>query len=71
MEEELVIFNTIVSSHMYPENPEGGTQLFVGSKNMGYISDTAKESNSQPVPSQVQADPTRPPWRPYIFKLRI
>ena len=35
-------FNTIfVSSHMYPENPEG-TQVIVGSKNMGYISDTAR-----------------------------
>ena len=30
------IFNTIfVSSHMYPENPEG-TQVIVGSMNMGY-----------------------------------
>ena len=26
---------------MYPENPEG-TQVIVGSKNMGYISDTAR-----------------------------
>ena len=35
-------FNTIfVSSYMYPENPEG-TQVIVGSKNMGYISDTAR-----------------------------
>ena len=34
--------NTIfVSSHMYPEKPEG-TQVIVGSKNMGYISDTAR-----------------------------
>ena len=34
--------NTIfVSSHMYPENPEG-TQVIVGSMNMGYISDTAR-----------------------------
>ena len=30
-----------VSSHMYPENPEG-TQVIVGSMNMGYISDTAR-----------------------------
>ena len=30
-------FNTIfVSSHMHPENPEG-TQVIVGSMNMGYI----------------------------------
>ena len=35
-------FNTIfVSSHMYPDNPEG-TQVIVGSMNMGYISDTAR-----------------------------
>ena len=35
-------FNTIfVSSHMYPENPEG-TQVIVGSMNMGYISATAR-----------------------------
>ena len=35
-------FNTIfVSSHMYPENPEG-TQVIVCSMNMGYISDTAR-----------------------------
>ena len=34
--------NTIfVSSHMYPENQEG-TQVIVGSINMEYISDTAK-----------------------------
>ena len=30
-----------VSSHMYPENQEG-TQVIVGSMNMGYISDTAR-----------------------------
>ena len=29
-----------MSSHVYPENPEG-TQVIVGSMNMGYISDTA------------------------------
>ena len=34
--------NTIfVSSHMYPEYPEG-TQIIVGSMNMGYIFDTAR-----------------------------
>ena len=39
---ESFFFNTIfVSSHMYPENPEG-TQVIVGSINMGYISDTAR-----------------------------
>ena len=38
----LCVFNTMfVSSHMYPENPEG-TQVIVGSMNMGYISDTAR-----------------------------
>ena len=38
----IYFFNTIfVSSHMYPENPEG-TQVIVGSMNMGYISDTAR-----------------------------
>ena len=38
----LTFFYTIfVSSHMYPENPEG-TQVIVGSMNMGYISDTAR-----------------------------
>ena len=37
-----IVFNTIfVSSHMYPENPEG-TQVIVGSMNMGYISNTAR-----------------------------
>ena len=39
---KLFFFNTVfVSSHMYPENPEG-TQVIVGSMNMGYISDTAR-----------------------------
>ena len=38
----VVFSNTIfVSSHMYPENPEG-TQVTVGSMNMRYISDTAR-----------------------------
>ena len=33
----IIFLNTIfVSSHMYPENPEG-TQVVVGSMNMGYI----------------------------------
>ena len=39
---DVFFFNTIfVSSHMYLENPEG-TQVIVGSMNMGYISDTAR-----------------------------
>ena len=38
----IYFFNTIfVSSHMYPENPEG-TQVIVDSMNMGYLSDTAR-----------------------------
>ena len=38
----ILFLNTIfVSSLMYPENPEG-TQVIVGSKNMGNISDTAR-----------------------------
>ena len=38
----IFFFNTIfVSSHIYPENPKG-TQVIVGSMNMGYISDTAR-----------------------------
>ena len=38
----LFFFNTIfVSSHMYPENRKG-TQVIVGSMNIGYISDTAR-----------------------------
>ena len=42
VEMTLLVFNTIfVSSHMYPENPEG-TQVIVGSMNMGYISDSVR-----------------------------
>ena len=38
----ILFLNTIfVSSHMYPKNPEG-TQVILGSMNMGYISDTAR-----------------------------
>ena len=51
------VFNTVfVSSHMYPENPEG-TQVIEGSMNMGYISDTARNrthnlfrSKREPIP---------------------
>ena len=51
-------FNTIFvsSHHMYPENPEG-TQVIVGSMNMGYISDTVRNrthnllrSKREPIP---------------------
>ena len=57
-------FNTIfVSSHMHPENPEG-TQVIVCSMNMGYrYIRRCQELNSQPVPSQAGADPTRPEWQ--------
>ena len=55
----LFFYTIFVSSHMYPENPEG-TQVIVGSMNMGYISDTARNRMSQPVPSQAGADTTRP-----------
>ena len=46
---------------MYPENHED-TQVIVGSMNMGYIIlyiRHCQESNSQPVPSQMGADPTK------------
>ena len=33
---------------MYPENPEGA-QAVVDSMKVGYVSDTARDSNSQPV----------------------
>ena len=59
-----MFFNAIfVSIHMCPENPEG-TQVILGSINMGYVSDTARnQTDIEPVPSQVRADPTRPQWR--------
>ena len=39
---KIPFLNTIfVLSHMYPENLEG-TQVIVGSMNMGYLSDTAR-----------------------------
>ena len=47
---------------MYPENPEG-TQVIVGSMNNvehGIYILHCHESNSEPVPSKVGADPTRP-----------
>ena len=46
---QLIFFsNTIfVSSHMYPENPEG-TQVIVGSMNMGYISNTTRNRTHNP-----------------------
>ena len=62
---ELVFFSFLkpffVSSHMYPENPEG-TRVILGSMNMWYIRH-CQESNSQPVLSQVRADSTRPQYR--------
>ena len=38
---EVFLNTNFVSSHMYPENPEG-TQVIVGSMNMGYIFDTVR-----------------------------
>ena len=45
---------------MYPENPEG-TQVIVGSMNMGYILyiRQCQELNLRPVPSQAGADAIR------------
>ena len=53
-----------VASHMYPANPEE-IKVIVGSMNMGYkiYIRHCQEPNSQPVPSQVRADSTRPQWR--------
>ena len=34
-------YTVFVSCHMYPENPKR-TQVIIGSMNMGYISDTAR-----------------------------
>ena len=51
-----------VSSHIYPENLER-TQVIVGSMNMVIYIRHCQESNSQPVPSQAGADPTRPQWQ--------
>ena len=45
---------------MYPENPEG-TQVNVGSMNMGYISDTARNQTHNLL-SQAGADTTMPQW---------
>ena len=68
----LQFFNTIfVSSHMYPENPEE-TQVIVGSMNMGYISDTARNrTHNLFVPSQAGADTTMPQWRSKINEYYI
>ena len=58
----LDVFNTIfVLNHMFPGNSEG-TRIIVGSIwtwDMIYIR-LCRDSNSQPVPSQVRADSTRP-----------
>ena len=48
---------------MYQENPEG-TQVILGSMNIGYISDTAmNRTHNLAVPSQAGADPTIPQLR--------
>ena len=69
--------------HMFPENPEG-TQLIVGSMNMGRWSVAAnytttdmiyirhcQESNSQSIHSQASADSTWPKWRIYCWSSNI
>ena len=63
-------FNTtFVSSYMYPENPVG-THVIVGSLNEhGIYIRHCQESNSQPVPSQAGADPTRPQWQTLALPL--
>ena len=56
--------NTIfVSSRMYPENLEG-TQVIVGSMNIGYIYDTARNRTHNL--SQAGADPSRPQRWPLL-----
>ena len=60
---------------MYPENPEG-TQVIVGSMNMGYISDTARNRTHnlfrpkrESIPlghSDGENDPIRDKLRPII-----
>ena len=49
-----------------------GTQVIVGSMNMGYILFIrhCQESNSLPVPFQVGADPIRPQWRTFQLMRR-
>ena len=47
---------------MYPENPEG-TQVMVGSMNMGYISDTARIRTHNLFRPPAGADTTRPQLR--------
>ena len=54
----IIILNTFfVSSRMYPENPEG-TQVIVGSMNMEYISDTARNRTR----NLFRPNTTRPQW---------
>ena len=62
----LYFFNTIfVSSHMYPENPKG-TQVIVGSMNMGYISDTARNRTHNRFHPKCAPIPHWPQWRTSI-----
>ena len=67
----LYFLNTIfVSSHMYPENPEG-TQVIVGSINLGYISDTARNRTYNMFRPKREPIPCRPQWRCKKYKFNI
>ena len=62
----LIFFNTIfVSRHMYPENSEDPSNHRLNEHRI-YIRH-CQESNSQPVPSQAGADPSRPQWRTFYW----
>ena len=66
-------FNTFfVSSHMYPENPQG-TQVIVGSMNMGYIYDTARNQTHnlfRPKREQIPLGHVSPLFRAGWLKLQ-
>ena len=60
----VTFFNTIfVSSHRYVPREPRRNQSNRRLNEHGIYIRHCQESNSQPVPSQVQADPTRPQWR--------
>ena len=71
---DIIIFNTIfVSSHMYPENPEE-TQVIIGSMNMGYISDTARNRTHnlfRPKREPIPLQESQHPWVNIINELII
>ena len=66
-----------VSSHMFPENPEG-TQVIVGSMNMEYISDTARNRTHnlfrpkrEPIPLGHSDGPQVCGKKPEIWKVAV